>query len=59
MKANSLRYIKSSQMVLCLSRFSSLTIKQCLGDISGLSMGMYFIKVRQEHNVRIEKLIVY
>jgi Leucine-rich repeat (LRR) protein len=28
-------------------------------DISGLSEGMYFIKVRQEQNVRIEKLIVY
>jgi Leucine-rich repeat (LRR) protein len=28
-------------------------------DISGLSKGMYFVKVRQEQNVRIDKLIVY
>jgi hypothetical protein len=28
-------------------------------DISGLSEGMYFVKVRQEQDVRIEKLIVY
>ena len=27
--------------------------------ISGLSAGLYFIKVRQEYNVRIKKLIVY
>ena len=28
-------------------------------DISDLSKGMYFVKVMQEYNVRIEKLIVY
>ena len=28
-------------------------------DISVLSEGMYFVKVKQENNVRIEKLIVY
>jgi Leucine-rich repeat (LRR) protein len=28
-------------------------------DISGLSEGMYFVKVGQEHNVSIDKLIVY
>ena len=28
-------------------------------DISGLSAGLYFMKVRQENNARVEKLIVY
>ncbi len=28
-------------------------------DISGLSEGIYFVKVRQKNNVRIEKLIIY
>ena len=28
-------------------------------DISGLSMGMYFVKVRQENNIKVEKLIVF
>jgi len=28
-------------------------------DVSGLQEGMYFVKVKQELNVRIEKLIVY
>jgi hypothetical protein len=28
-------------------------------DLSGYEMGVYLVKVRQDHKVRIEKLIVY